>query len=106
MGLHNDPSFEKRGTMQVVELPSGPFKTPARPVRVDGKPPLICQGTAKVLNSWLGIEAAVGGRAENRGRAVASPGSHPPHHRAAVSRSCTGFVSRHAHESERRLRPA
>src|SRR5262245_50656519 len=64
MELHNDPSFEKRGIMQVMEHPRGPFKMPAWPVRVDGKPPrisaspLLGQHTAEVLNTWLGIEAA------------------------------------------------
>src|SRR3989449_528797 len=39
MELQNDPSFEKRGIMQVMEHPNGPFKMPTWPVRVDGKPP-------------------------------------------------------------------
>src|SRR5499427_6236492 len=63
MELHNDPSFEKRGIMQVMEHPSGPFKMPAWPVRVDGAPPrilpspLLGQHTAEVLNSWIGVGA-------------------------------------------------
>ena len=37
MELQNDPSFEKRGIMQVMEHPNGPFKMPTWPVRVDGQ---------------------------------------------------------------------
>jgi formyl-CoA transferase len=61
--LQNDPSFEKRGIMQVMDHPNGPFKMPTWPVRVDGttaqlKPsPLLGQHTAEVLNGWLGIGA-------------------------------------------------
>jgi formyl-CoA transferase len=64
MELQNDPSFEKRGIMQVMEHSSGPFKMPAWPVRVDGKParlapsPLLGQHNAEVLNAWLGLSAA------------------------------------------------
>jgi formyl-CoA transferase len=63
MELQNDPSFEKRGIMQVMDHPNGPFKMPTWPVRVDGqtvriKPsPLLGQHGAEVLNSWLGIGA-------------------------------------------------
>ncbi|MGH6784142.1 MAG: CaiB/BaiF CoA transferase family protein, partial [Sphingomicrobium sp.] len=63
MELQNDPSFEKRGIMQVMEHPNGPFKMPTWPVRVDGltaqlKPsPLLGQHNAEVLNAWLGIGA-------------------------------------------------
>ena len=63
MELQNDPSFEKRGIMQVMDHPSGPFKMPAWPVRVDGKPPrvkpspLLGQHGAEVLNAWLGLGA-------------------------------------------------
>ena len=59
--LQNDPSFEARGIMQVMEHPNGPFKMPAWPVRVDGKPPrikpspLLGQHSADVLKEWLGI---------------------------------------------------
>jgi len=62
--LQNDASFEKRGIMQVMEHASGPFKMPAWPVRVDGKPPrllpspLLGEHTADVLNTWLGLDAA------------------------------------------------
>jgi formyl-CoA transferase len=61
--LQNDPSFEKRGIMQVMDHPNGPFKMPTWPVRVDGataqlKPsPLLGQHTADVLKDWLGIGA-------------------------------------------------
>jgi crotonobetainyl-CoA:carnitine CoA-transferase CaiB-like acyl-CoA transferase len=41
MELQNDPSFEARGIMQVMEHPSGAFKMPTWPVRVDGKPPKL-----------------------------------------------------------------
>ena len=63
MELQNDPSFEKRGIMQVMEHPSGPFKMPTWPVRVDGRPPrikpspLLGQHSAEVLNAWLGLGA-------------------------------------------------
>ena len=73
MELHNDPSFEKRGIMQVMEHPSGPFKMPAWPVRVDGTPPrispspLLGQHTAEVLNTWLGIEAETVARLKTEG---------------------------------------
>ncbi|PYN11134.1 MAG: hypothetical protein DME05_25145, partial [Candidatus Rokuibacteriota bacterium] len=63
MELQNDPSFEKRGIMQVMEHPNGPFKMPTWPVRVDGqtariKPsPLLGQHGAEVLNTWLALGA-------------------------------------------------
>ena len=63
MELQNDPSFEKRGIMQVMDHPSGAFKMPAWPVRVDGKPPrvapspLLGQHNADVLQTWLGLGA-------------------------------------------------
>ena len=63
MELQNDPSFEKRGIMQVMEHPNGPFKMPTWPVRVDGRPPrikpspLLGQHGAEVLNAWLGLGA-------------------------------------------------
>ena len=65
MELQNDPSFEARGIMQVMEhkTHSG-FKMPAWPVRIDGKPPtvkpspVLGQHTADVLTSWLGMGAA------------------------------------------------
>ena len=63
MELHNDPNFEERGILQVMQHPNGPFKMPAWPVRVDGKPPrlkpspLLGQHNAEVLGDWLGISA-------------------------------------------------
>jgi crotonobetainyl-CoA:carnitine CoA-transferase CaiB-like acyl-CoA transferase len=63
--LQNDPTFEDRGIMQVMQHPShGPFKMPAWPVRIDGKPPkvepspMLGQHTANVLTSWLGLSAS------------------------------------------------
>lgn len=65
MELHNDPTFESRGIMQVMDHPKvGPFKVPAWPVRHDGKPaqvrpsPLLGESTADVLASWLGRSPA------------------------------------------------
>jgi formyl-CoA transferase len=63
MELQSDPTFEKRGIMQVMEHPSGPFKMPTWPVRLDGqtarvKPsPLLGQHSADVLHDWLGLGA-------------------------------------------------
>ena len=63
MELQNDPSFEERGIMQVMDHPKGPFKMPTWPVRVDGqtariKPsPLLGQHGADVLSAWLGTGA-------------------------------------------------
>ena len=65
MELHNDPSFEQRGIMQVMRHKAhGDFKMPAWPVRVDGKPsrivasPILGEHTAEVLGSWLGLGEA------------------------------------------------
>jgi crotonobetainyl-CoA:carnitine CoA-transferase CaiB-like acyl-CoA transferase len=65
MELQNDPTFEERGIMQVMQHPShGPFKMPAWPVRIDGKPPkvepspVLGQHTANVLTGWLGLSAS------------------------------------------------
>src|SRR4029077_2954070 len=61
MELQNAPTFEKRGIMQVMEHPNGPFKMPTWPVRLDGatariKPsPLLGQHSADVLHTWLGL---------------------------------------------------
>src|SRR2546421_10132617 len=41
MELHNDPSFEKRGIMQVMDHPNGGVKMPGGPVRGDRKPPRV-----------------------------------------------------------------
>jgi formyl-CoA transferase len=63
MELQNDPSFEKRGIMQVMAHSNGALKMPTWPVRVDGKPPrltpspLLGEHSAEVLNAWLGIGA-------------------------------------------------
>ncbi len=65
--LNNDVSFETRGIMQTMVHPvHRPFKMPAWPVRVDGKPtrvkpsPMLGQHTDEVLSDWLGLnEAAV-----------------------------------------------
>jgi formyl-CoA transferase len=62
MELINDKNFEERGIMQVMQHPSyQPFKMPAWPVRVDGKPPRVAaspglgQHTDNVLTTWLGL---------------------------------------------------
>jgi len=62
--LMNDPSFEERGIMQVVDHPTtGKLKMPSWPVRFDGAPPqvkpspLLGQHVEDVLGSWLGISA-------------------------------------------------
>jgi len=63
MELHNDPSFEARGIMQVMHHPTkADFKMPAWPVRVDGKPPRLTaspdlgQHTGEILRDWLGLD--------------------------------------------------
>jgi formyl-CoA transferase len=65
MELQNDPTFEERGIMQVMQHPKHhPFKMPAWPVRVDGKPPRVAaspmlgQHTTDVLTNWLGLSDA------------------------------------------------
>jgi len=65
MELQNEPTFEQRGIMQVMQHPvHKPFKMPAWPVRVDGKPPRVRasptlgQHTDDVLTSWLGLSEA------------------------------------------------
>jgi formyl-CoA transferase len=65
MELMNDRNFEERGIMQVMQHPLyKPFKMPAWPVRVDGKPPrvkaspMLGQHTDDVLTSWLGLSEA------------------------------------------------
>ena len=63
MELINEPTFEARGIMQVMDHPSGPFKMPGWPVRFDGKPPelapapLLGQHTAEIFGNWLGMSA-------------------------------------------------
>jgi len=65
MELQQDPSFEARGIMQVVQHPvHGAFKMPAWPVRIDGAPPPVTasptlgQHTDDVLTGWLGMNDA------------------------------------------------
>jgi formyl-CoA transferase len=73
MELHNDPSFEARGIMQVMDHPNGKFKMPAWPVRVDGKPPrvtpspLLGEHNGDVLSAWLGLGAADVATLKNEG---------------------------------------
>jgi formyl-CoA transferase len=63
MELINEPSFERRGILQFMDHPSGPFKMPSWPVRFDGKPPklepapLLGQHSAEVFAEWLGMSA-------------------------------------------------
>jgi crotonobetainyl-CoA:carnitine CoA-transferase CaiB-like acyl-CoA transferase len=65
MELHSDPSFERRGIMQVMRHPEcGDFKMPAWPVRFGGDPlpvtpaPLLGQHNDEVLSDWLGLAPA------------------------------------------------
>src|SRR3984885_1149018 len=57
--LFNDPSFEKRGIMQVMKHPDGDWKCESWPERFDGKPPelkpspKLGQHTDEVFQSWL-----------------------------------------------------
>ena len=59
--LQNDPSFEKRGIMQVMQHPDGDWKCETWPVRFDGKPPelkpspKLGQHTDEVFASWLDL---------------------------------------------------
>jgi len=41
MDLQNDPSFEERGIMPVMDHPNNKFKMPTWPVGVDGQPPKL-----------------------------------------------------------------
>ena len=60
--LQNDPSFEKRGLMQVMHHPDGDWKCQTWPVRFDGKPPQLepspklGQHTYEVFADWLGMK--------------------------------------------------
>ncbi len=63
--LQNDPDFERRGIMQVVQHPkNGPFRMPAWPVRHNGAAPpvapapLLGQHSDDVLEAWLGMDAS------------------------------------------------
>ncbi|HEV2303621.1 MAG TPA: CoA transferase [Stellaceae bacterium] len=61
MELSNEPSFERRGIIQTMQHPTGPYKMPGWPVRFDGKPPtlapapLLGQHSADVFGEWLGM---------------------------------------------------
>ncbi|RPI47900.1 MAG: CoA transferase [Betaproteobacteria bacterium] len=64
MELQNDPSFEQRGIMQVMEHKSyAGYKMPAWPVRIDGRPPKLKaspglgEHSSEVLADWLGLSA-------------------------------------------------
>ncbi len=68
MELSNDPDFENRGIMPVIDHPkAGETKMVAWPVRHSGSPPpvvaapLLGANTADVLSSWLGLSAADSG---------------------------------------------
>jgi len=63
MELNNDVTFEQRGIMQTMVHPvHKPFKMPAWPVRVDGRPtlvkpsPMLGQHTDEVLRDWLKLD--------------------------------------------------
>jgi formyl-CoA transferase len=65
MELMSEPTFEQRGIMQYMQHPSyKPYKMPAWPVRIDGKPPtvkaspILGQHTDEVLTKWLGLSEA------------------------------------------------
>src|SRR3984885_10337813 len=62
MELSQDPTFEERGIMPVIDHPvNGKFKMVAWPVRFGGSPPpvkpapLLGQNNEDVLTSWLGL---------------------------------------------------
>ena len=63
MELLNEPSFERRGIMQVMPHKGHPTKMPSWPVRINGKPPTVKasptlgEHTADVLTGWLGLSA-------------------------------------------------
>jgi crotonobetainyl-CoA:carnitine CoA-transferase CaiB-like acyl-CoA transferase len=62
--LLNDADLERREIIQTMRHPTGPFKTPAWPVRQDGRmravtpAPLLGEHSAEVLKDWLGMTAA------------------------------------------------
>ncbi len=63
MELNNDVTFEQRGIMQTMVHPvHKPFKMPAWPVRVDGRPtrikpsPMLGEHTDEVLRDWLKLD--------------------------------------------------
>ena len=62
MELMTDKNFEERGIMQYMQHPAyPPYKMPAWPVRIDGKParvrasPMLGQHTDEVLHNWLAL---------------------------------------------------
>jgi len=64
MELTEDPDFERRGIMQMMQHPAaGPFKMPGWPVRFGGNTPkvetapLLGQHTQAILAEWLGLDA-------------------------------------------------
>ena len=64
MELQNEPSFEQRGIMQVMQHPvHRDFKMPGWPVRVNGQTaavtssPVLGQHTGDVLGEWLGLNS-------------------------------------------------
>jgi len=72
--LNDDVTFETRGIMQTMVHPvHRPFKMPAWPVRVDGKPtrvkssPVLGEHTDAVLSEWLGLNAAAVAALKNEG---------------------------------------
>jgi formyl-CoA transferase len=71
--LQNEPSFEERGIMQVMQHPNGAFKMASWPVLVDGRPPrltpspLLGQHSHEVLHEWLGIGAGELAALKNEG---------------------------------------
>ena len=62
MELQNEPTFEERGLMQIVQQRQGDYKMATWPVRIDGKTvklkpsPALGGDGAEVLESWLGID--------------------------------------------------
>ena len=63
--IQNDPNFEERGIMQVMQHPKhAPYKMPGWPVRIDGTTPkleaspILGEHNAQVLESWLGMKSA------------------------------------------------
>jgi formyl-CoA transferase len=63
MELMNEPSFEERGILQVMQHgETGPFKMPSWPVRVGGAPPTLKpspqlgEHNTDVLRDWLGAD--------------------------------------------------
>jgi formyl-CoA transferase len=61
MELINEPSFERRGILQLMQHATGPFKMPSWPVRFDGAAPrlepapLLGEHVEAVLGEWLGM---------------------------------------------------